>query len=735
MTENFRMPNRQPKSPHAGRSPSRKPPSAGIPPLRFPNVEEGTNGTSYPDAAPSSPLPTSVVEPSVEPSVDPETAEPPIDSPIHSPIGPLRLKIPGLKMPTSWQFWGITLVLAFSGIGILSAVTLLRLPDSPNCPAIFWPTASASLRLYCAQTLADRRTVDDLLRAISLVNGLPKDHPLRPEIDREVEEWSKEILELADESFQQGRLKEAIAIAKRIPKNTAAQPLAVQQIQQWQAVWQNAEKIYKDAEDALRQNDLKQAFRISTRLLSVGNHYWETTKYKELNVRIAATRQDGTKLAKARSLTEQGGLANLQAALKLVDEVKSESYLYEEAKRVVTEIGQAMLSLADHFLEQHDYNQAVAVVKQIPDKAGLQDQIRDFNTLAEARAQSWGGTTDDITSAIMQAQKIERNRPLYGEAQQLISNWQLEIQDVKHLGLARQLAAGGTIGDLTAAIAEARQIPFGNPRANEAQQAIDDWTAQIQTVEDQPYLDQAEQMARIGNVASLEAAINYANRIQPGRALSSKANQRIQDWTAEIQRIQDQPILNQARQLAAQGNWDEAIRVADQIGSGRSLYSDAQNDISQWRSKLEQTQDQPYLAQARQLAAQGDYAGAIATAQQIGSNRSLYRDAQSDIQDWQSQSQGQTRLQQAYNAANLGTPAMLRSAIQIAEQVPEDNPSRAEADRMINRWSWDILDIARSRADFNITEAISIAQNVPSGTDAYDDAQKQIQAWRQSIGQ
>ena len=88
----------------------------------------------------------------------------------------------------SWQSWALVLVLACGGIGFTATTMLLRLPANPNCPRIFWPIASASMRLYCAQLEADAGTVESLLRAIELVAVLPQDHPLRGEIDRNVED-------------------------------------------------------------------------------------------------------------------------------------------------------------------------------------------------------------------------------------------------------------------------------------------------------------------------------------------------------------------------------------------------------------------------------------------------------------------------------------------------------------------------------------------------------------------
>ncbi|GAB4378156.1 MAG: hypothetical protein Kow00121_29370 [Elainellaceae cyanobacterium] len=636
-----------------------------------------------------------------------------------------------LRMPKSWLFWGISSVVVFSGLGIFSALALLRLPSTPNCPAIFWPTASASLRIYCAQLRAEKGNVDDLLKAISLVNALPDNHPLRSEIDRNIEEWSEEILKLAEVSFQRGDLSKAVSTAKRIPSDTEAYQLVEQKTQEWQAIWAKAEGIYQDAENALQQQDLRQAFNIATQLLEVGNTYWETKKYQELNNLIIATREDSNKLAKAKGLAEQGGLADFLAALKLVTEVKTTSPLYGAAQKLIAQFGQDMLDLAEATLDKRDYDGAINVVQQIPERAGLKAEIRDFRILAEAQAQAWGGTTDDIEAAIVRAQKLGRDRPLYGRAQQLISYWQLEIQDVERLNTARQIALGGSIGDLRAAIAEAQMVPSFNPRGDEARQAIDQWTAEIQTVEDRPYLTQAEQLARAGDVNALEAAISEASRIGRGRALYAEANARIEDWQTQIQQIQDQPLLNQARYLANSGNLIAAIDVANQISSGRALYDEAQTEISNWSNQVQRTQDQPLLDLARQFANRGNLARAINTAEQISSGRVLYDEAQSEIASWQGQMQGRDRIQQASDMASLGTPTMLLSAIQIANEIPADHSARAEAEQLISRWSWQILQIAEVQARTNPQEAISIARNIPAYTEAYDTAQQEILDWQQ----
>ena len=711
-----------------------KPINQSIPPLKFPLPQD------VPVVQPlSSTDPRSIDSRSRDPEHSPlpkgRIAVQPVDSvPLQTALRRQseRITLPQW-VPRNWQFWGAVSVITFSGLGIFSALTLFSLPDSPNCPAIFLPTASASMRLYCAQLLAGKHTVESLLKAIDLVNDMPSDHPLRSEIDRNIEDWSKEISKLAEDSFQNGELEKAVSTVQRIPSQTATHRLVAKQVKDWKALWAKAEKIYQEAEENLQQNDLKQAFLTATRLLSVGNKYWETTKYKQLSDLITDTRVDGGKLDKAKGLAEQGGLENLLTALKLIDEIKPTSHLYQEATSTTSQFGQKMLDLADAALDRRDYKGATNIVQQIPDRANLKAEIQDFNTLAQARAQGWGGTSDDLQAAIQQARRLKNDRPLYSKAQQLVANWELEIQDIAYLERARQLAQPGGTGDLSAAIAEARQIPSSNPRGREAQDAIDGWTATIQTIEDRPYLNRAEQLASSGDIPSLQRAINEASRIGAGRALYDQADQLIRDWTARIQRSQDQPLLDRARQFANQGNLRAAIDAASQIGDGRALSREAQADIRDWTQRSEQVEDHPYLERARQLAAQGDLSAAIATAEQIREGRSLYDDAQADIRTWRNQSDGQDRMQQAYSAARVSTPPMLLSAIQIADQVPANSPQRSEADRMIEQWSFQILQNAESQAQFSLTSAIAIAESIPSNTGAYRAAQKDIQTWRQQL--
>ncbi len=609
------------------------------------------------------------------PPQDWATSEVPLPPPSNEP--PERRR----RFAKTWQFWAALIVLISGGVGFTAVALLLKLPAVPNCPATFWPTASASMRLYCAQVAANKQTAQNLLEAIALVDSLPKDHPLRPEIDRHIEEWSLDILKIGDEKFEAGQLSEAIAIARRIPASVSAYKLVEQHIEGWQTIWSKAEALYEKAEQELRQSNWNQAFREAVRLTYVDNKYWATTKYDELVNQIQLGREASAKLDKAYQLSKSGTVADILAAIKQAEQISPSSYAYKEAQDLIAECGNKLLKLAQNRLERRNWKGVLEIANNLPASVKLPEVKSDLIDLGNAMSRAQSGTIPDLEDAIATAQKLGTDRPLYDQGQQLINRWQREIEDVGRLERARTFANSGLTDDLKTAIAEAQQIPSGNPRYQEARSQVGRWTRQVETIEDQPYLDRATQIASFGGVASLQEAIQEASRIAPGRILYRQAQNKIGEWTSSIQRIQDQPYLDEARNFANAGNLSAAITAAQQIQSGRALYTEAQSDIRSWQTEI----------------------------------------------------QGQQRLQEAYQTATPGTPDAIATAIRVARQVPTASKVRGDARVAVNRWSNQLLAMANDRSSYNITEALAIAKLIPSGTEAYEAAQQQIQAWQKSL--
>lgn len=593
-----------------------------------------------------------------------------------SPAVPLK---PALwrQLVGNWTLWSVVVLALFGGVATASAVSLFRIPNLPNCRAIFWPTASASTRLQCADAYADQGSVESLLAAIALVERLPEDHPLRAEINERVELWSEQILDIAERTFHEGKLEEAIAIARRIPGHTAAAAVVSERISAWETIWADAAEIFATAEDYLRASKFREAFAEAIQLRAVENDYWATTKYEELVTLISDARRDVNVLGQAQRLADRGSVAAILEALELVQGISSESHLYGEAQKLMKEISRELLDLAEAALTREDGAGALNILSKIPPEAGLAAEVADFRTLAQAYELTWDDSTVGYETAIGRLQSIGRDRPLYDRAQSLIRQWRQELQGLAQLDWARRVADPGTVADLQAAIALAREVDRDSPRWSEAQDQIDRWQREISRIEDGPYLSQAKALAAVGDRPALVAAIESARQIGSGSALYGEAQDLIADWRWEVQRIDNGPILAQARQTAAGGNREAAIAIARQIPQGQALYNDAQDLIRQW---------------------QGD-------------------------------TQGADGLQAAYRAAQSGTIGGLVQAIQIAQSVPRGGSLWNEAQGMISQWSWDILRTAELEAGRDAASAIQIAQQVPAGTEAYTAAQGKIAQW------
>lgn len=582
----------------------------------------------------------------------------------------------------SWVLWSILLTLIPSSIGFISMSMLLKLPSAPNCPKIFWPLASASVRLHCASLAASKQTVNDLLQAIALVRELPPNHPLRGQVNELLEGWSKDILRLADQSFQAGNLDEAIATARQVPEDLEVRNIVEDQITRWQSTWSKAEEIYDQTLAELGERRWQSAFMLSSKLLRINNQYWSTTKYDELNQIIVTAREDGDKLDKAEALAKRRSADNILEAIKLAESIKPDSYLHRKAQELIPEFGRKMLSLAEAQMQRRDADTALEIARKIPSIPSLQTEIDDFIVLGEAQRSAWVGTVAGLETAISQAQQIDASRAIYDKAQELIARWQVEIEDVSRLDKARTLASQGTINYLTAAISEAQMIPANNPRGDEARKEMRRWQSQIETIEDQPYLDRAEQLAISGDIISLQAAIAEANQISSGRSLYSNARRKIRDWTNKIQRIEDQPYLDQARLIAESGDLNTAIRQAQRIAS---------------------------------------------------SGRALASEAQTSIDTWQEQIRARENWKKAREVAIAGTPEALAEAIRIADRVSTRNVLRMDVNVAIDQWSQQILQMARSQSEFDIPRSIATARLVPRGSSAYDDAQQQIRTWKKFL--
>jgi hypothetical protein len=90
----------------------------------------------------------------------------------------------------------------------------------------------------------------------------------------------------------------------------------------------------------------------------------------------------------------------------------------------------------------------------------------------------------------------------------------------------------------------------------------------VETLENQPLFDRANQLASKGDAASLQAAIDEANKISWGTALYDEANARVEQWREQMYEAE---VKARTEQLE---NMPETIEVPEfgvSDGNGESL--------------------------------------------------------------------------------------------------------------------------------------------------------------------
>ncbi|MCA2813218.1 MAG: chromosome segregation ATPase [Microcystis sp. M090S1] len=579
----------------------------------------------------------------------------------------------------TWKVWAALFVVVFGGVGFLATWQLLNMQKSPNCPKIFWPIASASLRLYCAQLSADSRTVEGLLAAIALVEALPDDHPLRSQVNQQVEEWARDILNLAEKDYQAGNLQQAITKARQIPNNMAVAAIIEERIAKWQGTWTEGNEILSKLEENLRASNWNQSFRLAVDLLNLNNEYWATVKYNEALAKITVAREDSSKLDNAFNLFARGGLDNWVKVIEEARKIQASSYAYQEAEKLIGKTEDKLQEYAERLIERKQWQALRDLANQTPKDLKIKEDVTDWSLLSAAALDAEAGTVEGLEAGILGLEQIDASRPLHQTALAMRERWQLQVQDLRILSEARDLAQAGTIEQYSAAIAKAGEVPRNNPLWSQAQQEIGSWNRQIQVIEDRPILERAREIALPGDINSLSNAIIQARAIAKNRALYRDAQREIGGWQVRIERMEDQPILDQAQALANLKDYSTAIETANQIPPGRTLSSEASQNIRRWRRELRARQN---LQQANQLAA-------------------------------------------------TGTAEGLTRAIALVTNISTKTDAGVQRTELLERWSYQLLSLATDNANNGrYLEAIRLAESVSRESTAYSSARSQMQGWR-----
>ena len=564
------------------------------------------------------------------------------------------------KKPKSYWGWQLIWWSIAASFGITGGAALLWLlvnPPQPNCEQIS-PLSADGERLYCAHKAAESRDVKQLETALALVESWPEEHPLYQLGQQMTGEWTKLIISVAHQKIREGNLQAALDTVAKIPKSSPAYSRVEEAVAGWKKQWAEGQSLYDKAEQAMKAMDWKKASAYSLAMSKLDNVHWQSIKFREILERMALEKKGWQILKDARYLIYEETANEYGEAIALAKKIDPKLYIRDRAEKDIQKWSRSLIEIATKRIEDQDLKGAIVAIEYIPSDYKLKKEGKDLILLGHAKAATWNqsmegyqvGNIAALVEGKAAAAQITSNSPYYQQAQTQIQKLQKQLDDLAHIQLAKAIANVGQPATLQLAIDQAKMVGLEQPKRIQAQTLIAKWRKDLLKIEDQPYVLLAKQLAKQETVDSYNSAIKQASYVALERPLRIEAQTLIAEWNKRVQIIEDSPLLAEARVLAKEGKLGQAIDVAYEIESGRVLYEEAQDEIYKWSTELQIAQDRPILNQAYGLAEQGRLTAAINTAYQISYGRALYYEAQGAISKWASERDAIWAEQQAEEA-------------------------------------------------------------------------------------
>ncbi|MBW4655098.1 MAG: hypothetical protein KME20_18945 [Kaiparowitsia implicata GSE-PSE-MK54-09C] len=535
------------------------------------------------------------------------------------------------------------------GLGISGLLVLTQLPPLPECQTV--STASADVeQLHCAREAARGGDLPGLLAAMTLAGSWTDRHPLYAESQTLLATWSQAALDLARKKYSESDMQGAISIAQAVPTNSSLYAEAQTLIATWNNEWQDGEAIYATAQDALKAQNWTLASEQITELGKVSNPYWAERRMAELTDQVVVEQEAWKTLQAARNVATGATPDALRGAIAQILTINPQTHVWQAAQTELQAWSTGLAAVALQRWQAGDIEDAYDLGRQIPLEVALPAESQHLVLVSHAHHLSqWDSQLDwqpsipqmvKLREAIAALRTIPLNSRFHPTAQALLQSGEAQLADVAQLNYAQALAALGQRATLEWAMAQASLVERDRPRRIQAQTLIDHWQQEIQRIEDMPLMARAYELAQPGTIADLNAAIEAAGQVPQTRALWAEAKGAIDTWTAQIQTLEDRPILTRAERYAADGNLARAVREARTVQPQRALYEEARAAIRQWQIELDRVRmadDRKVLDEATALANRNRLTQAINIANQIGGDRPLHGEAQRAIAQWDAQ--------------------------------------------------------------------------------------------------
>lgn len=332
--------------------------------------------------------------------------------------------------PNKWWHWIVGTLVITAGVSTSALAFLMQLPQS-NCHSESESTHSASARIYCAISFVDERNPEKLIRAIQLINAIPKSNPLRSNSEKLMMRWSQATIELSEEAFHKGDLNEAIDLAEDLPSNLIIDQQISTKIKEWKLIWSQAEDIYKSAEAIMKADESRNWYAAITKakeLKSIQNEYWSTTKYQQLLHHIQGIKEANEKQKSGEKIASQAVKENSSNVNSANNEQETQDFTQLKKARILASSGKIndmrnALMEASMVISDAHYQDSRTFIKDLETQIAIKE---DYLYLAEAKKLASKKDDFSLEMAINEASLIAKERPLYKQASQHIQVWKTQ---------------------------------------------------------------------------------------------------------------------------------------------------------------------------------------------------------------------------------------------------------------------------------------------------------------------
>lgn len=289
----------------------------------------------------------------------------------------------------------------------------------------------------------------------------------------------------------------------------------------------------------------------------------------------------------AQTVAEEESVDSLQQAIQMMNALPKGHPLRTEGDRLIEEWSLKILAIAETEFQNGNLDEAISIARKIPGRVPA-------SRLANDTVEQWESIWSDaeaIYEAAERSLQDDRWQAALAEARDLVRIENRYWASTQYMALLNEIQMKKESSELAAKQdAERKAKQRDRSTANTADDVLTQWE-QERAQEDATRLSRARSFASAGTVEGLENAISEARGVVWGTEQYEEAQALIQDWQRQAEMLEDQPYLDRARTLASQGDIDSlraAIQEARQIPSYRTLYTEAQANIEAWSNEIEQ---------------------------------------------------------------------------------------------------------------------------------------------------